>query len=110
MKLHIALNAELAKKKISKGIAVKRAGIVPSYGYQILDGKKENPTRDKVIMMCIGIGMSYVETQNLLKVTGYPSLYPRNQRDSFIIFAIENKYDIITINLNLQKLNLPILE
>ncbi len=110
MKLDRALMSLIESKKLTRATVIKRAGVSQSYGYQILDGRKSNPDRDKVIMMCIGIGTSIEETQNLLKVTGYPILRASNERDHFLIFAIVNHISIIDINLELQKLELKILE
>ncbi len=110
MKLDRALMSLIEQKGISRASAIKQSGIAPSYGYQILDGRKANPERDKVIMMCIGIGATFVETQNLMKVTGYNPLHVSNERDHFLAFAIKNKLPIIDINVELQNLNLAILE
>lgn len=110
MRLDRALMSIIESKKLKKSTVIKRAGIAQSYGYQILDGRKQNPDRDKVIMMCIGMELSHEETQNLLKVTGYPILHATNARDNFLIWAIDRHIKIVDINLELQKLNLRILE
>lgn len=109
MKLDRALMAKIEEKKLTKSSVIRRAGISQSYGYQILDGKRSNPDIDKVLLICIGIGLNLEETQDLLKVTGYPMLRASNEREHFIIFAITHKMSIIDINLELQKLNLKIL-
>lgn len=110
MRLDRALMSIIESKKLKKSTVLNRAGIVPSYGYQILDGRKQNPDRDKVIMLCIGMGLSHEETQNLLKVTGYSILHATNARDNFLIWAIDRHIKILEINIELQKLNLKILE
>jgi hypothetical protein len=35
------------------------------------------------------------ETQRLLKIGGGSALYPRNKRDSVIIYAINNAYSVL---------------
>ena len=110
MKLDRALMAKMEEKKLTKSDVIKGSGMAKTYAYQIFDGKKANPHIDKVLLLCIGMGLSIEETQNLLKVTGYRMLSPRDQRDSYICYAIKNRMNIIDINLGLQELNLKILE
>ena len=62
MRLDRALMSIIESKKLKKSTVIKRAGIAQSYGYQILDGRKQNPDRDKVIMMCIGMELSHEDT------------------------------------------------
>lgn len=111
MKLCRALMSLIEQKKLTKAAVIKLSGInSPTYGYQILDGRKVNPDRDKVLMLCIGMGATVEETQSLLKVTGYAPLYAKNERDNFILYSINNKYSIIDINNELMDLGLKILE
>ena len=56
-----------------------------TYIYQIMDGRK-TPGRDKVIAIALALKMDLHETQRLLKLSNNSILYPRNRRDSIIIW------------------------
>lgn len=82
--------------------------IIP-YAYQIFSGTK-TPTRDKVLMLCIGFSLAVEETQRLLKITGYAQLYSKDERDNVILFGLTKKLSIIEINDILYEMNHNILE
>lgn len=86
-----------AIKNISPAQCIKCSGLDRTYAYQIFSGTK-HPIRDKVLALCFGFSLSFEETQNLLKATGYPILYAKNRRDSAIIFALERNYSSIDAN------------
>ena len=108
MKTDIALSAILKEKGLKKSDVIARSGIETHYAYQIFSGVK-TPTRDKVVMLCFGLSLSAEETQELLKITGYPQLYGRNERDNAILFGITKHISIIEMNNLLYDLNLEIL-
>lgn len=91
------LNVLCAQKKLSPAQCIKNSGLDRTYAYQIFSGTK-HPIRDKVLALCFGFSLSFEETQNLLKATGYPILYAKNRRDSAIIFALERNYSSIDAN------------
>ena len=105
MKVSRALTAKLAEKKLEKKDVVKRSCLMEKYAYQIFSGKKDNPSRDKVLALCIAMHLTLEEVQQLLKVTGYAVLYPKDKRDSIIIVGINNKNDVININSDLYDYN-----
>ena len=76
---------------------VRSVIIYPRSAHQIFSGHK-NPTRDKVLALCFGFLLSLDETQTLLKCTGYGPLYPRDPKDSLIIFALQRNYSIADVN------------
>lgn len=95
----------IEEKNMTNAEVIARSGIQVNYAYQILSGQKK-PSRDKVIALCFGMRLSVDETQTLLKYGGYARLYPRNKRDSVIIFALQNRDGIIDCNLKLDSFNL----
>lgn len=109
MKIGRALSALLEEKGIEKRVAVKRSGLMDKYAYQIFSDTK-HPSRDKVLALCIGMQLSVERVQELLRVTGYPLLYPRIKRDSIIMYGMENGYDIISINNELMEYGFQIIE
>jgi hypothetical protein len=87
---------------------IKKADIVRTYGHQLFNGTRK-PTRDRAIQLAFGFGLSYEETQRLLKVARKSALYPKIKRDAIIIFALRNDYDIVAVQAALFELGIPIL-
>jgi hypothetical protein len=99
----------LVKKGVTKSEAIENSGIEKHYGYQIFHGDKK-PSRDKLIMLCFGMKLNLCEAQSLLKKSGYSELYPRNRRDSVIIFCIQHKMKLMELNELLYEYNLPLFQ
>ena len=68
-----------------------------AYVYQIFSGKKY-PSRDKVIALSFGLGLSAEEAQTLLKQAGYRELYTRDPRDALLLFALGKGMSILAAN------------
>ena len=88
------LDDMLKKYNISKNEAINNSALNQIYGYQIFDGKKKSPSRDKLIQLIFGLGLDVTDAQRLLKIAGVNELYPRIKRDSIIIFAINKKVSV----------------
>lgn len=91
------LNRLCAEKEMSPAQCIKDSGLDRTYAYQIFSGEK-HPIRDKVLALCFGFSLTLEETQSLLKNTGYPPLYPRDGKDSLIIFALQHKLSLSDLN------------
>lgn len=85
------------EKNLSAAQCIKASGLDRTYAYQIFSGSKV-PARDKVLALCFGFGLSFEEIQSLLKFTGYPILYPKKERDSVIIFALQRSCSLTDLN------------
>lgn len=103
------INRLCAEKGAIPGHIIKKSGIDRTYGYQIFNGTKQNPSRDIVIQLAFGFEMSYGEAQELLKAAGKNALYPRVERDAVLIFALNKKFGINDVQEALGELNLPLL-
>lgn len=103
------LNDEIQKRKLVKADVIRRSGIERHYAYQILSGTK-TPSRDKLLMFCLGLGMTAEESQHFLLECSAPLLYAKNKRDNVVLFALENKLTVIEINELLYELGLEIFE
>ena len=108
MKIDRALNALLVQKAKSKAEVIAKSGIETHYAYQIFSGSK-TPTRDKVIMLCVGFGLTMEETQRILKITGYAQLYSKEERDNVVLFGLTKQLSIIDINDLLYEMRLELL-
>jgi len=87
----------IQKKGLKKSKVIKKAGLHRTYAYQILSGHKR-PSRDKVLRFSFGLELDLNETQQLLKVAQYSTLYPKNKRDAIIIYCKCYGYNLITTN------------
>ena len=91
------LNDYMEKLSITKSELIKKSDLNRNYGYEIINGKKL-PSRDKVIAISIGLELNLEETQRFLKISGNRELYPRDKRDTAIIYGITQKMSIFNIN------------
>ncbi len=88
------LNELLIQKNIDKARAIENANLNTQYGYQIFAGQR-NPSRDKLLQLAFGMALDLKCTQRLLNIAGASELYPRNQKDSIIIFALNNSLSLM---------------
>lgn len=94
----------IQKKKLKKSQVVKATGLHRTYAYQIISGKKK-PSRDKVLTFSFGLGLNLDDTQKILRIAEFNLLYPKQKRDSIIIYAICNGYTIERTNWLLDENN-----
>lgn len=85
------------KKSISKAALARKAGMSEVYLHQVFSGRRK-PSRDRLLCLCIGMGASLEETQQLLKQAAYAQIYPRNKRDAIISHGILHHTDLGVIN------------
>ena len=76
-----ALEKLLEEKNINKSKCIEASGLDSTYAYQIFSGIK-TPSRDKLLALCLGMGLTLEETQTLLKQTGYPQIYQMAREDT----------------------------
>lgn len=95
--LPMHLEMLLSQKGISRADVVRGSLLDRAYVYQIFSGEK-TPSRDKLIAIAFGLGLSDDETQKMLKLSGNRALYAREERDSLILFALQKKKTILETN------------
>lgn len=98
----------LSQKGISKADVVRGSLLDRAYVYQIFSGDK-SPSRDKLIAIAFGLGLSDGETQKMLKLSGNRELYARDERDALILFALQHEKTIMDTNELLFSHNLTVL-
>lgn len=91
------LNQLIEEKSLKKSIVIKNSELNEIYGYQIFSGKRI-PSRDKLLSLSFGMKLSFEETQSLLKYAGFAPLYPKQKRDSLIIWGKTHQFSIYQIN------------
>ena len=99
------LNELLTDKKLSLAEVVKRSG-QSDYVYKVFRGERK-PSRDILIAIAVGMGLSVDETQLLLRVSKLAVLDPRDRRDSVIIYGLKEELEIAKINDLLYELDEP---
>ena len=77
------------------------AHLAHSYVGNIVNGKKDNPSRDALINICLAIGTTLEQAQYLLKYAGHAPLYVRRKRDVIIWFGFMKHENLDTVNANL---------
>lgn len=102
------LNRLIEEKNVSKAEVIRRANLPRTYAYGFFKGES-NPNRNNILQLCFGFELSFDETQAFLKASGFSPLYARNQRDSVIIYALENNMNIVDTNELLYNHNMDLL-
>ena len=104
--------AKLLDKYDKKASAVSEdAHLATSYVGHIINGKRNNPSRDKLICICFAIGTTEEEMQYLLKYSGHAPLYVRRRRDVVIWYGIQKGESLETVDYNLKERGMkPLIE
>ena len=82
---------------LSKAELARRASMSEVYLHQVFSGRR-NPSRDRLLCICIGSETTLDEVQTLLRRATYAQLYPKNKRDSIIIHGILHHISLNEIN------------
>lgn len=104
------LEVLLNEKHLKKSDVIRKSNLDKNYAYQIFNGNKLNPSRNKMLMLAFGMELSLNETRKLLKVCCLPDLHVRSPRDSIIIFGLNKKMSLIDVNESLSDFSFEILE
>lgn len=101
----------LQKYDLEKSDVFKRAGMADTnYGYELFRNDVKKASRDKLIRICIGFPLSVEEAQKVLRYGKVRPLYPRDERDAYILFGLNKKYTLEELNDLLYEHNLDIFE
>lgn len=92
-----SLNFRQVVDRIFKKYNTDYSGIISSYTYSKMKNPNYIPSKETVISIAVGCGLSKGETQELLKKAGY-WLSELLEYDQIIIDGIENNKDIDEIN------------
>ena len=84
-------------KDMTKAELARRASISEVYLHQAFSGRWK-PSRDRLLCICIGLGASLEETQQLLKRAGYAQMYAKFRRDAIVMYGIVHQLELSEIN------------
>lgn len=104
------LDLLISEKGLNKSEIIRKSNLDRNYAYQILNGTKKNPSRDKIIMLAFGMELDTEETRKLLKLCKLSDLYVRDPRDSIIIFCLNKHTSLLEANEHIEEFGLDILE
>lgn len=104
-----ALEKLLSEKNLTKSQCIQDSGLQRNYGYQIFSGER-TPSRDKLLALCLAMHLTLNEVHTLFCATGFPDLYPKNQRDSVIMFAFNKSLSPLETNELLFDLKMELLD
>ena len=85
------------QQDMSKSALAKASGISEVYLHQVFAGRR-NPSRDRLLCICVGLGITLDETQRMLTQGGYAQLYPRTRRDAIISYGVVHQLPLGEIN------------
>lgn len=85
------------KHGVKKSDIAHESGISRTYCYQILNGTRK-PGRDNLIALCIASHFTFSETIRSLEMLNLGILYPKNKRDSIIIYSINRGLSVQETN------------
>lgn len=85
------------RTNLSKVALARKAGMSEVYLHQVFAGRR-NPSRDRLLCLCVGLETSLEEAQRLLKLASYAPLYPRLKRDAIISYGIVHHMALGEIN------------
>ena len=101
----VVLLTELYEQKhLTKAALARQAGMSEVYLHQVFAWRR-NPSRDRLLCLCIGLEATVEETQQLLRQAGYAQLYPRVRRDAIILHAIAHGIALPLVNDKLYEEN-----
>lgn len=82
------MDALISRKNMKRQDIFQKADLPQKYGYKLLTGETHTTDRDKLLRICIAMGMTLRETQKALTLYGMAPLYAKNKRDVVFIIAL----------------------
>lgn len=82
---------------LPKAEIARRSGMSEVYLHQVFSGRR-NPSRDRLLALCVGMGASLEEANQLLRQAAYAQLYPRLRRDAIISHGLAHRHSLVEIN------------
>ncbi len=86
-----------ARTELTKASLARKAGMSEVYLHQVFSGRR-NPSRDRLLCLCVGLETTLEEAQKLLKLAAYAPLYPRLKRDAIISYGLVHRMSLSEIN------------
>lgn len=91
------LNALMEEKGLLRADVIRRTNLNEIYAYQIFQGKRM-PDRKKILSLAFGMGLTFEETQTLLKSANYAPLYAKLPFDCIVIYGLMHQFSLSKMN------------
>lgn len=85
------------KSQLSKSDIINKSDIGYTYFYDILRGDK-SPSRDKIVRLILAMTLDLDDCQKALELYNWAPLYVKDKRDSAMIYAINNKLSVWSLD------------
>ena len=95
--LQEAIQRIFDEKGMSKAQLAKQSGISEVYLHQVFAGRR-NPSRDRLLCICVGLGITLDEIQRMLTQGSYAQLYPHTRRDAIISYGVVHQLPLGEVN------------
>ena len=100
---------DLAETKGARPEAIiRRSNLESSFGHRLFSGTR-NPSRDTVLQLAFGFGLTSDETQLLMKVARVTALHPKVRRDAVIAYGLHHQLSLIETQQLLHDAGLPLI-
>ncbi len=87
----------MKSRGVDTGWLYRNAYLERTFAYQIVRGAR-HPSRDKIMLIALALKMDLTETQRALEMSNAGILYPKDERDSLLIYAVEHSMSIRDAN------------
>lgn len=87
---------------------IRRSNLESSFGHRLFSGTR-NPSRDTVLQLAFGFGLTSDETQLLMKVARVTALHPKVRRDAVIAYGLHHRLTLIETQQLLHDSGLPLI-
>lgn len=105
------LNDYIGQKGLVLTDVIKKSLLSPDYAYALFNGNRRNPTKDRLIALCLAMGMELTDVQRALKICNAGVLYAKDRRDALIMICFNTgDTDVMKLNQILSEYGLPILK
>lgn len=96
-KLSDYLKQLVEQKQLKKTEIIRRSELSDVYAYQIFSGLRV-PERKKLLCLALAMDLTIEETQQLLRCSGYSTLYVKLPFDSVVLYALCNHLSVMDTN------------
>lgn len=101
--------SDLAETKgVRPETVIRQGNLESSFGHRLFAGTR-NPSRDTVLQLAFGFGLTSDETQLLMKVARVTALHPKVPRDAVIAYGLHHQLTLIETQQLLHESGLPLI-
>lgn len=83
------LNEQLEERGLKRSEVLRDAGIEQTFGWYVFNGQR-GMSRDNVLRLCFTMGFDVRCANRALQAAGANTLYPKNRRDTILIYCLEH--------------------